>query len=102
VVNVTGIGFYPTGRNLFFNGSDLSGADNVRLPNARHMTLPRQEETYQALVNGMQSAPPVRSWPSHAATTSNGMPGRIVTGAEARPQPNTGIGIQSISASRRW
>jgi hypothetical protein len=56
VVNVMGDGYLLTGRNLFFNGTDLSGADNVRMPGVRHFGLPKQEQTLNALVNGINSA----------------------------------------------
>ena len=56
VVNVRGDGFLLTGRNLFFNGTDLNGADNLRLPGVRHFDLPRQEETLSALIGGLDAA----------------------------------------------
>lgn len=42
VVNVTGDGFLLTGRNLFFNGTTLSGATNLHLQGTRHFGLPRE------------------------------------------------------------
>jgi hypothetical protein len=55
VVNVMGDGYLLTGKNLFFNGTDLAGADNVRMPGIRHFSLPKQEQTLNALVNGIHS-----------------------------------------------
>jgi hypothetical protein len=54
VVNVTGNGFLVTGRNLFWNGTDLTGADNLRL-RANHFDLPKQQETLDALLAGLGS-----------------------------------------------
>jgi hypothetical protein len=55
VVNVMGDGYLLTGKNLFFNGTQLAGADNVRMPGVRHFSLPKQEQTLAALVNGINS-----------------------------------------------
>jgi hypothetical protein len=55
VVNVRGDGFLLTGRNLFFNGTDLTGADNLRV-SARHYSLPGREETVGALVRGIEAS----------------------------------------------
>jgi hypothetical protein len=52
VVNITGNGYLPTGRNLFFNGTDLTGATNLRL-GVRHFDLPKRQETYDALLAGL-------------------------------------------------
>ncbi len=52
VVNVTGNGFLGTGRNLFWNGTDLTGADNLRL-GVNHFDLPKQQETLDALITGL-------------------------------------------------
>jgi hypothetical protein len=54
VVNVTGNGFFVTGRNLFWNGTELSGADNVRL-RANHFDLPKQQQALDALLAGLGS-----------------------------------------------
>jgi hypothetical protein len=51
VVNVTGDGFLLTGRNLFFNGTTVSGAINIHLPGTRHFGLPRQSETVGTLLD---------------------------------------------------
>jgi hypothetical protein len=56
VVNVMGNGFLPTGRNLFFNGTDLTGAENLRL-RANHFDLPKQQQTLDALLAGLGGAP---------------------------------------------
>jgi len=56
VVNVMGDGYLLTGRNWFFNGTDLDGADNVRMPGVRHFGLPKQERTLNALVSGIDAA----------------------------------------------
>src|SRR5205823_5905480 len=56
VVNVTGDGYLLTGKNLFYNGTNLSGADNLRMPGVKHFDLPKQEQTFNALVNGLNSA----------------------------------------------
>jgi hypothetical protein len=52
VVNVTGNGFLLTGRNLFWNGTDLSGAANLRL-RANHFWLPTHPQTYRMLLAGL-------------------------------------------------
>jgi hypothetical protein len=49
VVNVTGDGYLLTGRNLFFNGIDVSGATNVRLAGTWHSWLPAHPDTLAAL-----------------------------------------------------
>ncbi|HVL12438.1 MAG TPA: hypothetical protein VM529_07725 [Gemmata sp.] len=74
VVNVTGNGFLLSGRNLLFRGTDLSGADNRRL-DVSHLDLPKQQQTTQALLNGL------------AATTGGGYPatGYPAAGVAARP-----------------
>jgi hypothetical protein len=48
IVNITGHGFLLSGGDLF-NGSDLDGAVNLRLP-CRHMLLPSRRETIDLLV----------------------------------------------------
>jgi hypothetical protein len=56
VVNVTGDGYLLTGRNLLFNGTDLPGAQNLRLSGTSHFGLPTHPDTfdtlYAALHNG--------------------------------------------------
>jgi hypothetical protein len=52
VVNVTGNGFLLTGRNLFWNGTALAGATNVRLA-ADHFGLPTHAETLGLLLTGL-------------------------------------------------
>src|SRR5438105_2556073 len=49
IVNITGHGFLLSGYDLFFNGTVLPGARNVRLP-ARHFALPSRPETLQIVV----------------------------------------------------
>jgi hypothetical protein len=56
VVNVRGDGFLVTGRNLFWNGTDIDGADNLRLSGVRHFDLPKREETFEALQRGIAAA----------------------------------------------
>ena len=53
VVNVTGNGYLVTGRNLFWNGTDLTGAANVRLAGVPHFGLPTHPATYRALMAGL-------------------------------------------------
>jgi hypothetical protein len=48
IVNITGHGYLPRGGDLFYNGSDIDGAQNQRL-DARHMLLPTRPETVQTL-----------------------------------------------------
>jgi hypothetical protein len=79
VVNVTGNGFLPTGRNLFFNGTDLSGAENLRL-GARHFDLPKQTETYDAILGGL---------------ASTGTP--VTTATPVTPQPATTVASSPIT-----
>ena len=52
VVNVTGNGFLLTGRNLFWNGTAITGAANVRLP-ASHFWLPTHPKTVAMLLAGL-------------------------------------------------
>jgi hypothetical protein len=52
VVNVTGNGFLLTGRNLFWNGTTISGAANVRL-SASHFWLPTHPQTLAMLLAGL-------------------------------------------------
>jgi hypothetical protein len=49
IVNITGHGFLLSGYDLFFNGTALPGARNVRLP-ARHFALPSRPETLRIVV----------------------------------------------------
>lgn len=49
VVNVTGNGHPLTGRNLFFNGTDIAGARNMRLAGTGHFGLPGHPDTFAAL-----------------------------------------------------
>jgi len=49
IVNITGHGTSLFGYGLFFNGTALCGARNVRLP-ARHFALPSQPQTIEILV----------------------------------------------------
>ena len=48
IVNITGHGYLPRGGDLFYNGTDIDGAQNQRL-NARHMLLPTRAETVEML-----------------------------------------------------
>jgi hypothetical protein len=75
VVNVTGDGYLLTGKNLFFNGTNLAGADNVRMPGVRHFSLPKQEQTLAALVNGLNS---VSGGAWATSQTASGMAGGVV------------------------
>ena len=70
VVNVTGNGFLLTGRNLLFRGTDLTGADNRRL-NVNHLDLPKQQETIDALVSGINSS--TTGIPTSGITTTDGV-----------------------------
>jgi|GEM_PF-2783389 len=71
VVNVTGNGFLPTGRNLFFNGTDISGATNMRLSGVRHFDLPKRAETLDALLAGIAPASPSAGMPEPPAVSSS-------------------------------
>jgi hypothetical protein len=79
IVNVMGDGYLLTGRNMFFNGTDLAGADNVRMPGIRHFSLPKQEQTLTALVNGLNS---ISGGAWATSTTASGL-----AGATAIPVP---------------
>jgi hypothetical protein len=57
VVNVTGDGYLLTGRNLFFNGTQVSGAVNVRLGGTRHYGLPTHPTTVATLLDALSSVP---------------------------------------------
>jgi hypothetical protein len=56
VVNVTGDGFLLTGRNLFYNGTDLTGARNVRLNGTWHYELPTHPTTFDTLFAALAAA----------------------------------------------
>jgi hypothetical protein len=56
VVNITGDGHLMTGRNLFFNGTDITGATNVRLAGTRHFFLPEHPETFATLFAALNAA----------------------------------------------
>ncbi|MCI0681537.1 MAG: hypothetical protein L0Y71_05500 [Gemmataceae bacterium] len=49
LVNVTGGGHLLTGRNLLFNGPDVTGARNFRLAQTRHLALPTHPATFAIL-----------------------------------------------------
>ena len=48
VLNINGHGYMPRGGDLFFNGTDIDGAENQRL-DARHILLPSRPETVELL-----------------------------------------------------
>jgi hypothetical protein len=56
VVNVTGDGYLLTGRNLMYNGTDLTGATNVRLSGTSHYGLPTHPSTFTALYSALSAA----------------------------------------------
>jgi hypothetical protein len=74
VVNITGHGFLLSGYDLFFNGTTLAGARNVRLP-ARHFALPSRPETLQIVVEELVALiyqdPAVVDHPSAMPAVSN-------------------------------
>jgi hypothetical protein len=71
VVNVMGDGYLLTGRNWFFNGTDLAGADNIRMPGIRHFGLPKQDQTFNTLMSGLNaSTNRVIATPTDAITTA--------------------------------
>jgi hypothetical protein len=49
VVNVTGDGYLLTGRNLLFNGTQVTGAVNLRLAGTAHYGLPTHPATFAVL-----------------------------------------------------
>lgn len=53
IVNVTGNGYLLTGRNLIWNGVDVTGASNVRLVGVAHFDLPTHPRTLAALLAGL-------------------------------------------------
>ncbi len=57
VVNVTGDGYLLTGRNLLFNGTDVTGARNVRLVGTRHYSLPTHPDTFAKLYSALTASP---------------------------------------------
>lgn len=53
IVNVRGNGFLLTGRNLFWNGTDLTGATNERLAGVNHFGLPMNPRTWELIGAGL-------------------------------------------------
>ena len=90
---------------MFFDGTKLPGADNVRMPGVRHFSLPKQEQTLTALVSGINSATGRGTWamPPGIATGPNSVPSSIAAGPEVirRQQPQTTSASSPISATRR-
>jgi hypothetical protein len=70
VVNVTAHGFLLSGGDLLFNGTDIDGAVNVRVP-CRHMLLPSRRETIDVLLRELiavaSSCRPAEPTPAPAA-----------------------------------
>ena len=88
VVNVMGDGYLLTGRNWFFNGTDLNGADNLRMPGVRHFGLPKQEQTVGALVSGINSATNrVIAMPTDAITSAPTIPSAPSAPATSTARP---------------
>jgi hypothetical protein len=56
VVNVTGDGYLLTGRNLMFNGTDVTGATNLHLDGTSHYGLPTNPRTFSALYSALTAA----------------------------------------------
>ena len=56
VVNIMGDGHLLTGRNYLFNGTDISGAVNLRLAGTRHFNLPEHPRTLATLVSSLNAA----------------------------------------------
>jgi hypothetical protein len=56
VVNVMGDGHPATGKNLFFNGTDITGARNVRLAGTGHFDLPGHPTTFATVFEEMLAA----------------------------------------------
>ncbi len=54
VVNVTGDGHVLTGKNLFFNGTEVTGARNVRLAGTRHFDLLNHPEAFGVMLQELQ------------------------------------------------
>jgi hypothetical protein len=59
VLNITGHGFLLSGGDLLFNGDEIDGARNLRLP-CRHMLLPSRRETIDALMQELTAAAAAR------------------------------------------
>jgi hypothetical protein len=53
VVNITGDGYLLTGRNLMFNGTEISGAWNVPLSGTSHYDLPTHPRTFATLYSAL-------------------------------------------------
>lgn len=53
IVNVMGDGYPLTGRNLFWNGTPLTGASNARLDGVSHFGLPTHPRTIAMLLAGL-------------------------------------------------
>lgn len=53
VVNIRGDGYVLTGGNLLFNGTDISGASNVRLEGTDHYDLPSHPSTVESLSSAL-------------------------------------------------
>lgn len=56
VVNVTGDGHRLTGGNLLFNGTEVTGARNVRLAGVGHFDLPTHPDTEAVLLAELAAA----------------------------------------------
>lgn len=93
VVNVTGNGFLPTGRNLFFNGTNLTGANNLRLPGVRHFDLPKRAETLDALLASLGTSGGTVVTPQPAAVET---PSAVVTA------PPDAVGPRAQSSTRSF
>ena len=52
-MNVTGNGYLLTGRNLIWNGTDLTGATNARLEGVNHFGLPTHPRTLAMMLAGL-------------------------------------------------
>jgi hypothetical protein len=73
IVNITGHGFLLSGYDLFFNGTTLPGARNVRL-SARHFALPSHPQTIRIVVEelaALTGEAPVMIEPSPAAAVED-------------------------------
>lgn len=53
VVNIRGDGYLLTGKNLLFNGTDLTGARNIRTPGVAHYGLPTHPTTFAVLYSAL-------------------------------------------------
>lgn len=56
VVNITGVGHPATGGDLFFNGTEVTGARNVRLAGVGHFDLPAHPTTFAVLHEELAAA----------------------------------------------